>query len=129
MPAEFEEIEVPTPPPTTEDEAGFFEDAFAHRARAGESFEAYALRPAPAEAVPQEEYEENLLAFLLAEGADAAVPASPSVPEVVNPEVLTDSSEGGEGAAAADGEDVGVWWTRRLDGARSAPPPRATGKQ
>ena len=51
---EFEEIEVPTPPPTTEDEAGFFEDAFAFAPEPAESFEEYAFAPAPAEAVPQE---------------------------------------------------------------------------
>ena len=113
VPSPFEEIEEPfaEPPMTTEDEAGFFQDAFAFAPAPAESFEEEAFAPAPAESGPPEE---DALAFLLAEGADAAVPASPSVPG--DPEVPTDSSEG---VAAADGDDVSAV-TQRLEAALGA---------
>jgi hypothetical protein len=110
---EFEEIEeaFAEPPMTTEDEAGFFQDAFAFAPAPAESFEEDAFAPAPAESGPPEE---DALAFLLAEGADAAVPASPSVPG--DPEVPTDSSEG---VVAADDDDVSAV-TQRLEAALGA---------
>jgi hypothetical protein len=73
-----------------EDEAGSFEEAFAFAPAESEASEEVAFAPAPSESEAFEadafapepsEPEDDALAFLLAEGADAAVSASLSLPD------------------------------------------------
>jgi hypothetical protein len=118
-----------------EDEAGSFEEAFAFAPAESEASEEVAFAPAPAESEAFEadafapepsEPEDDALAFLLAEGADAAVAASLSLPDdASDPEVPTESSEAADAAsndidAIYDAVDDVSAVTQRLEAALGA---------
>jgi hypothetical protein len=118
-----------------EDEAGSFEEAFAFAPAESEASEEVAFAPAPSESEAFEadafapepsEPEDDALAFLLAEGADAAVSASLSLPDdASDPEVPTESSEAADAAsndidAIYDAVDDVSAVTQRLEAALGA---------
>ena len=116
-----------------EDEAGSFEEAFAFAPAESEASDEVAFAPAPAESEAFEadafapepsEPEDDALAFLLAEGADAAVAASVSLPDdASDPEVPTGSSEAAEESnidAIYDAVDDVSAVTQRLEAALGA---------
>ena len=118
-----------------EDEAGSFEEAFAFAPAESEASDEVAFAPAPSESEAFEadafapepsEPEDDALAFLLAEGADAAVSASLSLPDdASDPEVPTESSEAADAAsndidAIYDAVDDVSAVTQRLEAALGA---------
>jgi hypothetical protein len=121
-----------------EDEAGSFEEAFAFAPAESEASDEVAFAPAPSESEAFEadgsdafapepsEPEDDALAFLLAEGADAAVAASLSLPDdASDPEVPTESSEAADAAsndidAIYDAVDDVSAVTQRLEAALGA---------
>ena len=118
-----------------EDEAGSFEEAFAFAPAESEASDEVAFAPAPSESEAFEadafapepsEPEDDALAFLLEEGADAAVSASLSLSDdASDPEVPTESSEAADAAsndidAIYDAVDDVSAVTQRLEAALGA---------
>ena len=103
-----------------EDEAGSFEEAFAFAPAESEASDEVAFAPEPSEP------EDDALAFLLEEGADAAVSASLSLSDdASDPEVPTESSEAADAAsndidAIYDAVDDVSAVTQRLEAALGA---------